>query len=59
MSDVFQCKDVYMYFVLLFCCYDNVAYEFDSMEISEFCEGNLQNTFLQLKEPKIFVNMML
>lgn len=37
--------------MLLFYYYDNLVYEFDSMELSEFYGGNLQNKFLQLKKP--------
>ena len=38
-------------FMLLFYYYDNLVYEFDSVELSEFYGGNLQNKFLQLKKP--------
>ena len=50
-SDVFQCIDIYMY--LLYVTFFIIAIIL-CMEISEFCEGNLQNTFLQLKELNLF-----
>ena len=41
-SDAFQCIDIYMY--LFYVTFFIIAIIL-CMEISEFCEGNLQNTF--------------